>query len=72
MHFLAAGGETPSIAEEMAAVDALKRMFEIRPSDFVFKFGKPAYDLNYAACEQENQHLSAWTSGHFKRNRAAN
>lgn len=47
-------------AEEMAAFDALKRMFKIRPADFVFKYGADAYELDYDSCKQENSRINAW------------
>lgn len=47
-------------AEEMAAFDALKRMFEIRSGDFVFKYGTDAYDLDYESCKRENSRIKDW------------
>ena len=48
-------------AEEMAAFDALKRFFEIRPSDFIFRFGPDSYDLNYESFKRENMWVKSWT-----------
>ena len=56
-----AGGESLEIAEEMAAFEALKRLFEVRPSDFVFKFGQCAHNLNYTAHNRPNPSISEWT-----------
>jgi large subunit ribosomal protein L44 len=47
-------------AEEMAAFDALKRMFKIRPGEYIFRFGTEAYDLDYDSCKQGNSSLSTW------------
>ena len=47
-------------AEEMAAFDSLKRMFEIRPGEYVFRFGNEAYNLDYESCSRENSYLSSW------------
>ena len=55
-----AGASSLANAEEMAAFDALKRMFKIRPGDFVFRFGTEAYDLDFKSCKQENSRLNSW------------
>lgn len=55
-----AAAGTLSDAEEMAAFDALKRMFKIRPGDYVFRFGTEAYDLDFESCTQGNSSLSTW------------
>jgi large subunit ribosomal protein L44 len=60
-----AAGDGLEVAEEMAAYDALMRMFEIRPSDYVFKFGPRAYDLQYDAFDGENAPLAEWSSSLF-------
>lgn len=50
----------------MAAFDSLKRMFEIQPNDYVFKFGPRAHDLEYDEFNNENISLKEWTSAVFK------
>ena len=55
-------GESVEIAEEMAAYDCLARLFQIRPNDFVFKFGPKSYGLNYEAHSRSHQSLYSWSS----------
>jgi len=54
--------ETVKEAEEMAAFEALKTFFEIRPSHYIFKYGVEAYDLDYASFTKENMAVKGWTS----------
>lgn len=52
--------ETIEEAEEMAAFDALAKKFEITPKDFVFRFGKDAYDLDFDRFSKENHSIANW------------
>ncbi|KAI1291810.1 39S ribosomal protein L44, mitochondrial [Halotydeus destructor] len=56
-------GETLEIAEEMAAYNALERLFGIRPNDFVLKFGPKVHSLKYS--EAENAPISDWSTRLF-------
>lgn len=58
-------------AEVMAAFDALALKFEIRPSDFVFKYGPEAYDLDFTRFSKENKSINSWhdVQGKFTENR---
>jgi len=53
--------ETEQEAEEMAAFDALKRWFEIRPGDFVYKYGKESYNLPFDKYAKENVSFKDWS-----------
>ena len=57
-----ASAETVAEAEEMAAFEALKKFFEIKPGDFIFRFGKDAYELDYESYKKENMFVKAWTT----------
>lgn len=54
--------ETVDEAEEMAAFEALKKIFEIRTGDFIFRFGKDAYELDYESYKRENMSVKSWTT----------
>ena len=54
--------ETVEIAEEMAAFDCLARMFEIRPNDYVFRYGQKSYEIDYEAHSRAHQPLISWSS----------
>ncbi|RWS08841.1 39S ribosomal protein L44-like protein [Dinothrombium tinctorium] len=53
-------GETVSIAREMAAYDALRRMFKLTPASTLFKFGKDAYNIDFGSSSQEYSLLNEW------------
>jgi hypothetical protein len=53
------------IAGEMAAFDALRRMFHLTPSRVLFKYGQAAYDIDYSQMERKNASLSEFKLSQF-------
>ena len=53
LHCIAAPGETVTIAEEMAARDALRRLFKITESRTPLPFGQVGHKLNLAESEHQ-------------------
>lgn len=50
----------------MAAYDSLRRFFHLTPAKAVFKYGEPAYKLNYGIKVEENLSIAEWKPSFFK------
>lgn len=57
------------IAREMAALDALRNIFELKPSQVNFLFGEKGYNINLENFQQENLYLKEWAPSLVKKNR---
>jgi large subunit ribosomal protein L44 len=61
-HIGTGSGETLEVAEEMAAYDALRKLFGIRPAEVVYEFGPRAYDMDFSPSNKEHMTLINWRS----------
>ena len=53
-------GETVQRAIEMAAYDSLRRIFALTSAKTLFKYGPPAYDIDYEKYSQPSRSMHEW------------